>query len=440
MKKGSFGKLGSDLEYDTIQTEHNFGSERRFLDYVQRMGYDRNDAHKWWAKENAPPIDATKREMYNQRSKLSQPVFSNRRGGWQFDTIIPSRKDAKNGQQYQLFFVNNNTKEIKSYPLSNKNSSSVFGALKRFFNDVERGGDKVSALTSDMDKAYTTDDILNYLASKGVDYRTTLRENHHTLGVLNRAVHSIRHKGWVYNQKHKDDHYFKDTNWQKLIKGYNDEKHGTTGMSPNEMKEDKNKELDYIAKKMNESDERRELAMKGIEPGEYVRVFEDPNFDKKEKNKKNLEPYTYRIQEVDGGHVWLHGKDENSFRRVPRYLILTDPSKVQPSNLSPESQPSGDVREVSDYKHIDGSYLVHFTDGTSRRMTWRQLREGAPLTETPAEKRYWATVNEVKKEGIQTRKRTNIKPNIPTVHNTQDSKGQLKIWDTYDKLKEEGEI
>ena len=41
MKKGSFGKLGSDLEYDTIQTEHNFGSERRFLDYVQRMGYDR---------------------------------------------------------------------------------------------------------------------------------------------------------------------------------------------------------------------------------------------------------------------------------------------------------------------------------------------------------------------------------------------------------------
>ena len=125
MKKGSFGKLGSDLEYDTIQTEHNFGSERRFLDYVQRMGYDRNDARKWWAKENAPPIDATKREMYNQRSKLSQPVFSNRRGGWQFDTIIPSRNDAKNGQQYQLFFVNNNTKEIKSYPLAKKDANNM---------------------------------------------------------------------------------------------------------------------------------------------------------------------------------------------------------------------------------------------------------------------------------------------------------------------------
>ena len=37
MPKGGFGKIASDEELQTIQDEHNFGSEKKFLDYVQRM-------------------------------------------------------------------------------------------------------------------------------------------------------------------------------------------------------------------------------------------------------------------------------------------------------------------------------------------------------------------------------------------------------------------
>ena len=124
MPKGGFGKIASDEELQTIQDEHNFGSEKKFLDYVQRMGYDRTHARKWF-NQNKPPPDAQAKTRNEQRYKYGQPIFNTRQGGWQFDTVVPSKKELRKGEHYQLFFVNNNTKEIKSYPMPNKSSAVV---------------------------------------------------------------------------------------------------------------------------------------------------------------------------------------------------------------------------------------------------------------------------------------------------------------------------
>ena len=436
-RKGTIGKKITDEELRQIQDEHNFGSAKRFLGYITSLGYDRTQAKKWWEENDTqPPKDAPKKVMYKQRNSLSQPVFSTRRGGWQFDTISPNRSEVKGGQKYQLFFVNNNTREIKSYPMTKKSSAYVKQGLEKFFAEMKRRGDPVSSLTSDKDPAYQTDDVLKYLASKGVDYHTTVRENHHALGILNRAVHTIRHKGWVSQKP-----YIQDKNWQALVKSYNEEKRDDLGkMSPNDMANNPDAEIDYIAKKMNESDAKREKAMKGIEPGQYVRVFNDPNFNSNDKNKRNLEDQTYRVQEIDGGHIWLTGRDETSFKRVPRYLVLTDPSKVQVKNLA-DNVPAmaGDVKSVSDYKNE--RYKVNFDDGTSRNMTWRELREGRPLKETLAEKEYWVKRNEEKKNTRTTRKgTTQLTSGLPISNTQREDKDELPIWKEYDELKTKGEI
>ena len=144
--------------------------------------------------------------------------------------------------------------------------------------------------------------------------------------------------------------------------------------------------------------------------------------------------------EIDGGHIWLTGKDETSFKRVPRYLVLTDPSKVQVKNLA-NNVPAmaGDVKSVSNYKN--GKYTVNFDDGTSRDMTWRELREGRPLTETLAEKEYWAKRNEQKTNTITTRKgSTQLNSGLPQSKPQRKDKDELPIWEKYDELKTKGEI
>ena len=439
MPKGGFGKIPTDEELEQILEEHNFGGERKFLEHVQELGYDRNYASKWF-RENRAPKDAQAKRRNQQRYEYGQPIFSTRQGGWQFDTVVPSKKELRKGEHYQLFFVNNNTKEIKSYPMPNKSSASVDKAMDKFFASVAKDGSKVSSLTSDQDKAYQTDEILGKLASKGIDYHTTVRENHHALGNLNRAVHSIRNKGWVHDQKTKSNTGLKDENWQKYINAYNNEKHSATGMKPNEMKKDPNKEIDYIATKMNESDEKREKAKEGLEPGMYVRLFTDPNMNKNlnsgeemnNKNKKNLEPGTYQIQELDGAHIWLRGKDPDNFIRAPRYLVLNDPHLVNPKNLAEVVQGSGDIDHIAEYKK--GRYLTYFTDGNSRKMTWRQLREGRPLTETRAEKIYWNSKNEEKGHSMQTRKGKVIKEQTGgiTSNTLREEKDELPIWRDYE--------
>ena len=440
MPKGGFGKIASDEELQTIQDEHNFGSEKKFLDYVQRMGYDRTHARKWF-NQNKPPPDAQAKTRNEQRYKYGQPIFNTRQGGWQFDTVVPSRKQLRKGEQYQLFFVNNNTKEVKSYPMPNKSSASVDKAMDKFFASVAKDGQKVSSLTSDQDKSYQTDIIYEKLASKGIDYHTTVRENHHALGNLNRAVHTIRHKGWVHGQNKKESAGFNNENWQKYIAAYNNEKHKGTGMTPNEMKKDQSKEIDYIAAKMNESDEKRKISNEGLEPGKYVRLFTDPNMNKNlntgeeedAKNRKNLEPGTYQIQEIDGSHVWLRGKDPNNFIRSPRYLILADPTMVNPKNLAEIKVPSGDIDHIEEFRN--GRYLTYFTDGSSRRLTWRQLREGRPLTETRAEKIYWNNKqSEEKGHVMQTRRGKVIKEQTGgiTSNTLREEKDELPIWRDYE--------
>ena len=441
MPKGGFGKPGSNEDYENIQDEFNFGSEKRFLNEAVSRGFDRMYAKRWWDMQH-PPEDAKKKQLSEQRAKYSQPVFSSKRGGWQFDTVVPSKKHRKRGEQYQLFFINNNTKEIKSYPIPNKGSDGVAEGLQKFLQET----DNVTSLTSDRDSAYITDKVLKIIADKDIDYRTTLRENHHVLGVLNRGVHTIRHKGWVFStrKKNKGKSYFKDENWQTLVKAYNKERHGETHMKPQDMANDEMAEVKYIARKMNESDFKREESMKGIQPGKFVRVFEDPNMSKAPKNNKNLEPFTYKVHEVEGSNVWLKGEKENAYRRVPRYLVLTDPNKVQEYNLDPDiERAEDDVDSVSDYDYKDGSYAVHFKDGSSRRMTWRQLREGRPLQQTIAEDKYWNDIleNKTKTQRMRTRKdNTQLSNTIVSKPKSIESKDELSIWKTYDKMKENNEI
>ena len=426
-----------DEEIKSIIQTHNFGGIKSFQTYLRDEGYDTKGSSKLWEMYR-PPKDAVKEQLSRQRVKYATPIFSSRPGGWQFDIVVPSRQQKQKGEPYQLFFVNNNTKEVKSYPLSSKNGASVLQGMKKFFESQEKAGHSVSALTSDEDKAFITDDVLKYLASQGVDYHTTKRENHHNLGVLNRAIHTIRSKGGIAETREGNKiHSISNDKWQRYIAAYNTERHTTTGMRPMDMAKDENAEIDYINEKMNESDEKREEALKDIHEGEYVRLFNDPNFEKHTKNKKNLDPYTYKIREVEpNGTIWVSGENIHNIKQVPRYLINTNQSLVQPHNLAKDvEEPEADLDEILSFKN--GKYKVRYLDGDVGDLTWRQLRQGRPLYETPLEKDYWDSHQMESKKKSKMKTRSDSKSSQTYRGDTINSMikrrhdGEQEIWKYY---------
>ena len=123
---------------------------------------------------------------------------------------------------------------------------------------------------------------------------------------------------------------------------------------------------------------------------------------------------------------------------MPRYLINTNQNLVQPQNLAKSvKKPEADLDEIISFKN--GKYQVRYLDGDTDSLTWRQLREGRPLHETPLEKAYWDT-----HQMEETKKRTSMKTRHSTAYNAyrgntinsliaQRHEGEEKIWKYYDE-------
>ena len=69
-----------------------------------------------------------------------------------------------------------------------KSSKEVLNALQQFIKDVPN----VYSLTSDQDAAYLTNDVLDFINSQNIRYRTTEDNNHNVLGIINRFMRTIR--------------------------------------------------------------------------------------------------------------------------------------------------------------------------------------------------------------------------------------------------------
>ena len=318
------------------------GSEAAVRRMAKNKGLPQKEAIAYWKEHGAKP-DTKKGKIFKQARELGMPIFSQKPGGWQFDTVCP----MKSGGKYYLWFVNVNTKETRAYEMNDKSSDSVRNAMQKFLLDTKmnkKNPRPVTSLTSDRDKAYGTQEMLNLFKEHGIDYRTTNKNSKHILGIVNRNIRMIRdrianteglvdengEKGITGNMTREEI--------DKKLSGWNTEKNENLGgHSPKELTDSKNRdlEIDYIANKMNLADARREKAWEGIEVGQKVRRFTLGN---KQHAEKNLDPYTWTIHHIDKlrGKAYLgRGDSKEGLVQVPRFLIDTDPSKLTGRNKNP---------------------------------------------------------------------------------------------------------
>ena len=390
------------------------GSEAAVRRMAKSKGLPQKEAIEWWKQHGVKP-DTEKSKVFKQGREFGMPIFSQRPGGWQFDTVCPTKKGGK----YYLWFTNVNTKETRAYEMKNKDSESVKHAMQKFLLDTKGNKNNprpVTALTSDRDKAYATEDMLKFYKDNGIDYRTTTKNSKHILGVVNRNIKMIRdrianteglvdeegNKGIIGNMTREEI--------DKKLSGWNTQKNeNLAGHSPKELTDRKNRdlEIDYIANKMNLADARREKAWEGIHVGQKVRRFE---LGDKQHAQKNLDPYTWTIHYIDKlrGKAYLGTNNEkDGLVQVPRFQIDTDPSKLRGRTTKPS--PNLLTKQLSKITGTqNGKYEVQYEDGSKALLSERKLRGTRPVEPLDIEVDYKNSIEPKSTTHMMTRRRAKL--------------------------------
>ena len=217
-----------------------------------------------------------------------------------------------------------------------KSSKEVLNALQQFIKDVPN----VYSLTSDQDAACLTNDVLEFINSHNIRYRTTEDNNHYVIGIINRFMRTIR--DFI-----GENRYIDENEMNNLIDAYNNSPHSSlNNKAPNDITE--KDEQNYIQTKLiiNPYD---------FKPEDKVSAVLGPNTLSKKQSRVNKE--TYLIDSKSGNLFLIRDKDD-SVDKYPGYRLI----KTRNNNIA-ETIKSGKRRAVDkiiSYDEKKNKYKVQY--------------------------------------------------------------------------------
>ena len=326
------------------------------------------------------------------------PIVSKAHDAYQMDTFI-NQKQA-NGLNY-LMLINVNTKKAYAYPMEGKGAKQVLEALNKFKAEVP----KIYSILSDQDKAYLSNEVLEWMRENNIQFRTVKDDNHNNLGIINRFMRTIRDKAYDLNifdpnlwaNLDKDGNYSRNksipydsskfinnSQMQQLINGYNDTPHRTL-----RMKED-NKVIHNSPNDMNYEKEDQYIRMKKVDTspynfkeGDHVKLVEEKQFGKKKRRNLGTEVYT-----VDSrvGNLYRLKAGNSAINDYPGYKMVHAKGKT---NLAQDLKDDkrGIIEEFLDYKNK--KYKVRYEGGVVGTVLPKDCREGNPTKLSRDERIFW---------------------------------------------------
>ena len=341
-----------------IHKQHPWRSVNKFLPFAK--GFSTAEVKKYF-KEHVM------HDKYKPEAKdYYLPIFGRTPGCYQFDTLIQSKTATIPAF---LIFININSRKAFAYPMRNKGKGEVLRILSQFVSDNE-----VRVLTSDQDPAYLNDDVINFLLSHDIDYRTTEDNNHNILGIINRFIRTIRD----YNKKRD----FTLDEMNKVIDDYNNSVHSATGIKPNAFTS--KDEEEYIDKMILQTDEITGQKGFSLHKGDKVRVI----LDKKAigKNRSNLSSECYIVDSPNGRGYNVVSSDK-SVATYPRHkLILTNKGQVA-ETLNDGKR--GLIENIISYDTKTDKYEVVYEGGVKDVIKAKNLRETNPTHLSDIEIQFW---------------------------------------------------
>lgn len=342
---------------DDLFADYPWRTENKFIPLAKRYGFDEKDARHY----------IRTKAFHDVKSKTVKPkylpIYSKTGDSYQMDTLIQSK-----GHKPFLVIININTRKAWACMMQNKGATSVMKTLEKFFQDVS----DVKSITSDQDSAYLSQDVLSFLKSKNVEYRTTEDNNHNVLGIINRFMRTIRDLNNGQN--------FTEERMQQLVSEYNNTPHtGIDNETPNDM--NATKEQEYIQSKIQTSVKNEYH----FNIGDHVRIVLDKA--KIGKNRTNLSKEAYVVDGKDGNQ-WLVRSNDGSVDKYPGWKLVKCDDRYKIAETIKEGK-RGVVSKIISYNDKTDKYKVEYDEGTVDIIPAKNLREANPLKLSMMERVYW---------------------------------------------------
>ena len=332
----------------SLYNQYPFRSPKKFIPLAQKHGFTRSEALKFLA---SLPHDI----KFTRQRDLMLPIYSKHPGGYQFDTLVQT---SNANPKYFLIIININSRQLFAYPMNSKNSNSVHKVMAKFITDHP----DIYSFTSDQDRAYQS--LTQLFLDHHIDYQTTFSNDHNRLGIINRAIKTLR------DMNRKRD--FTTASMKKFINAYNNSVHSSIGIEP--INFTINDEINYIDR-MSHKDLQQDL-----KPNSHVRVINESKVIGKKRS--NLSDGSYVVDSKIGNKYIIRAKDK-SVAEYPRYRLVPDTKAKLAKSLGKRAI----IDHIISYKNKH--YRVKFTDGTIDTLTIGNLREGHPTKLSIEETKFW---------------------------------------------------
>ena len=332
-----------------------FRSARKFVPLATKHGFTKQEALQF--------LDSiTHDKKFDRQLQMMLPIFGRKHGTYQFDTLVQS---ANAKQRYYLILINVNSRKLYALPMTNKNASSVLQALKQFINKVKQ----VHSMTSDQDAAYLSPEITQFMIDNHIDYQTTFTNDHNRLGIINRAIKTLRD----INQ----DRDFTNQSMKRALNAYNNSIHSSTDKEPNDFTT--RDEDHYIQAKIHETDERANKYT--LPKNAHVRIMNPPELMKKKRS--NLTNEAYKVAYKTGNKYVIKALDSTA-SEYPRYRLVEDKRAKLAQSLGTNRMV---VNEIIGFNK--NKYKVRYDNNAIDTLPIRNLREGRPTRLSKLEVEYW---------------------------------------------------
>jgi hypothetical protein len=194
-----------------------------------------------------------------------------------------------------------------------------------------------------------------YLISKkkNVDYYIITEQQHQSLGIIDRFIRTMR--DYLKKNEPADDSKIK-----RFIKAYNNTIHNETGLSPKQMQNCKELEVEYIINKLSEqANVENNLGYK-VDVGDKIRLIENKHTMK--KTRYNVTPFYFIISDINSKSITISAAD-GSVKTVTRSRIIPLKSNErnslkQAKTIQGTSRES--VTEILSYNPKKDTYKVRF--------------------------------------------------------------------------------
>lgn len=326
-------------------------------------------------------IKLNKKPKYYMRK-----IYSSAPNCW-FHDLLDNGKD--NEPRYWHVFVGVNTRFLEAYPLKTKSDKDVRETLTRFINNYHP-----EKLTSDDESAFTSKSTCKLCSDNNVKIYIVQDKNHSSLGVIDRVIRTLRDMNVPrnYNEQSSDKqfHTFSVDKMNRLKNEYNNKFNSGIGCSPNEMKNDINKEIEFITRIQKHKDRQNRIKDFSIPINSYVRFRIDKS--PLTKHRFNYTFECYKVSGREGSNYILTAADGTTITK-PRFKLVKADINVYPLARSLGGN-KGVIEKIIDYNERTGKYKVKYENCDDLdEIPASYLRGRHPQTMSQIEKEFFAERN-----------------------------------------------